>query len=127
MDKIEVDYNLDNLLDLKESTPVPVTDLDPFNHKDFRPNLRIVKCCANCKHMVYKRGQERRGFCRLPDAKKHKRSSAAHAEKLKTWPRVHVTLICDNHKLRSIARNITRINDWVGVKFSDVDGTKEVD
>lgn len=119
MEKIEVDYNLDDLLDIK--------DPDPFDNKDFRPNLRIVKCCANCSNMTYKNGQERRGFCRLPDAKKHKRGSVEHTEKFKTWPRVHTTLVCDNHKLRSIARSINRISDWVGVKFSDVDGTKEVD
>jgi hypothetical protein len=99
------------------------TFTDDNSTEDPRPNLRIAKCCGNCKYFWYKKNKQRRGFCRIPNphlkfVAKRLGESYDENEIRKNWAPAHVTNTCDLHRFTSIWSSINRVSDWVGKKFN---------
>ena len=94
-----------------------------------RQNLRIAKCCGNCKYYWYRRNKARRGFCRLPNPHlkyiaKRLGESYDESDIRANWLPVHMTNLCDHHIFKSTWSSINRVSDWVGKKFN-IQGTLE--
>ena len=92
---------------------------------DARTNLRITRCCGNCKFFVAKTNRGFRGFCRypLPSSKnlaKVRGESRDWKEMEKTWAKAHFTMLCDLYQYRST--NTASIGKWIGKEFL-TDGT----
>lgn len=66
------------------------------NTAEERPELRIVKCCGNCKFFYYNRGHPRTGWCKLFDPN-NKEWTMIKQEK---WLPAHTTTVCASHIFR---------------------------
>jgi len=111
---IEIEYGFDT--PKKEETKV----------EDVRPNLRITRCCANCKFYVPKRTTGGRGFCKYPNPKeknpaKRLGESLDYQAAVKNWLHCHNTMLCDLYQLRGIS-SIRPIAEWLGKEILN-DGT----
>ena len=92
-------------------------DLDP------RTNLRISKCCYNCKYYYCARNKPRRGFCKLPLNKymgtyRYEGDNYEEVEKITPWLRVHCTNVCDMHANKSFTASTRRVIEWTGINFN---------
>jgi hypothetical protein len=66
-------------------------------NREYRPNLRVVRCCSNCKYFYSNRGVYRKGYCLINIEApiinwKHAR---------RHYPPTNACLICDNHTFRT--------------------------
>jgi hypothetical protein len=112
---IDVEYNFEN----HEQSNTTETDV--------RTNLRVTRCCANCKFYVPKRNRANRGFCKYPDLKGKSFNSKLgetldYASAEKSWSRAHSTMLCDLYQLRGRRTSITPISEWLGKEILN-DGT----
>ena len=93
--------------------------------EDVRTNLRITRCCGNCKFFVAKGNRGFRGYCKYPDPGS-KNLSKIHGESRnfkemeETWARSHFTMLCDLYQFKPA--NMTSIGEWIGKEFLN-DGT----
>jgi hypothetical protein len=95
--------------------------------EDVRPNLRIVRCCMNCKFFRPRRQYSHRGYCMYPDPKskqpkKRKGESFDFDDMINNWTRTYSTCLCDLFQLKSKKMNIDVVSDWMDKIFLN-DGT----
>ncbi len=95
--------------------------------EDVRPNLRIVRCCMNCKFYKTKNQRSARGYCMYPDPKakqpiKNKGESYDLKDMVENWTHTYSTCLCDLFQLRSKKMNIDVVSGWIGKEFLN-DGT----
>ena len=103
----------------------PVTG-SPLNFKpetppdDFRPNLRIISCCGNCKYAWFGHANERRGYCRLGRMEK---KAINRKTPNKAWieNKIHSTNLCDRHQLKVRGYWNVWVSKWLDI-FFDNDG-----
>lgn len=86
------------------------------NINDERENFRVIRCCGNCAFYWYPRHSGRRGHCRYlteynRGGKGYKRVSESVK---KSWPKTHVTCMCDHHDFTHHKRTLGKILEWVG-------------
>ena len=110
---IEIDYNFKG--------PEKEKSLE----KDVRTNLRITRCCGNCKFFIAKANRGFRGFCRYPDPSSKNLSkingeSRDVKEMESSWARAHFTMLCDLYQYKPA--NTSYIGEWIGKEFLN-DGT----
>lgn len=92
--------------------------------QEIRKNLRIVRCCSNCKFFVPGHSPGKgTGFCKYPytGQKKLKEIYGDYEKAREQLTKTHRTLLCDSYQLRS-KFHITVVGDWIGKKFLN-DGT----
>jgi hypothetical protein len=111
---IEVEYNFES------------PKQDEQKEKDVRPNLRVTRCCGNCKFYVPKRNRANRGFCKYPDLKgksfnRKLGETLDYQAALKHWSRAHSTMLCDLYQFAG-ALYINPIKEWLSKEILN-DGT----
>jgi len=95
--------------------------------QDVRPNLRVTRCCANCKFYTPKMNRANRGYCKYPDPK-DKNLKKIYGESIdwkevdKTWSRAHATMLCDLYQIRGRGTSIRPIEVWLDKEIL-TDGT----
>ena len=100
------------------------------NSEDVRANLRITRCCGNCKFFVAKGNRGFRGYCTYPEpASKQivtiKDGSRDISTMENSFPRAHMTMLCDLYQIKSL-KSLTKLSEWTGKTFLN-DGTVSTD
>jgi len=100
---------------------------DEPSEKEVRPNLRVTRCCANCKFYTPKLNRANRGYCRYPDPSSKtlkKRLGTKLDRKLidATWSRAHATMLCDLYEIRGRGKTLDLISEWLDKEILN-DGT----
>ena len=95
--------------------------------EDVRPNLRIIRCCENCKFFKKRYARDTRGYCMYPNPtakqpRKRLGESVDKEEMVRTWTHTYITCLCDLFQLRSKKYDIDLVSDWLDKKFLN-DGT----
>lgn len=111
---INIEYNFDKPKN-KDGPPTEV-----------RPNLRVTRCCGNCKFFIAKGNKGFRGYCKYPDPESKNlnkiKGESRNPEDLKTWSRAHMTMLCDLYQLKPT--NLSNVGEWLERKVKN-DGTFE--
>ena len=95
--------------------------------EDPRTNLRITRCCSNCKFYRKKAPNSHRGYCMYPDPKsKQPRKlfgeSFDDEDMRQNWLHSHNSCLCDLYQLKSKRIDIDIPGEWIGKHFLN-DGT----
>lgn len=107
-----------------EEATIEQIKLRILNEDKLTPNLRIIKCCANCKYFFRSKKATLRGYCwiavkrkkqfRLATDPKYKLDQA----KLKSVSvRRYATLVCDKHTHKTVNFSVEMVEKWVGKKL----------
>jgi len=107
---MDLKYNFGDLIKIPATPP----STDP------RTNIKIVKCCGNCKYAWFGHANERRGYCRLGQLNK---SAPNRKTPHRDWThmKTHSTLICDSHAFNKKGYWNHWVSRWVKFIF-DIDG-----
>lgn len=83
---------------------------------DERENFRVIRCCGNCAFYWYPKNSGRRGHCRfLTEYNRGGKAFKKISESvIRTWPKTHVTCLCDHHDFTHDKRTIQKILEWIG-------------
>jgi|TARA_Y100000034_G_C6544537_1_gene235060 hypothetical protein len=90
-----------------------------------RENFRITKCCGNCRHFLYSMGSQRRGMCminppKLLDVYRNdctQRKNFITARDNDTWPKTHITCICDSHRISGHSRSFKAVKKYCKAEY----------
>lgn len=114
-----IEYDFTNII-----APTVTAAKPPKQKVDTRKNFRIVKCCSNCEYSWFSHSMEKRGFCTFlaPNKKAPNRDTPSEY-----WKdvKIHMTLVCNKHKLKHAYWWNTVVARWVSKIFSTKTGAEE--
>lgn len=102
----DIKYDFDSLLTIPKANET----------EELRSNLRIIKCCGNCRYAWFGHSNERRGYCRIGQLKKAAPNrDTPHPDWINA--KTHATLLCDAHIFKKKGHWNDYVSKWIELVF----------